>query len=413
MKVYNWLKYTALTNDQVPNARLFREIRHGRLSFRLSSSNGFRQMSITLLHTADWQLGKRFGSIEGDSAAILREERFEAVKRIARLAGDREVDAILVAGDVFDGATTADQTLRRALEAMSVYEGPWVLLPGNHDPALSESPWTRLNAIGRPENVIPALACEPILFADGRLAVLPAPLTRKNEPDDVTRWMDSVETLPDAVRVGMAHGSMANRIPEGDARNEIAEDRTITAKLDYLALGDWHGTVEIAPKTWYSGTPEPDRFPRNDPGNVLLVTIDGPGSSPTVEKVTTGCFQWRMCEVACGVGGEEDTVDAVEAAIETAAEMPETTLLHLTLTGTTDLAGRRRIDDYLDSWEARLRYLHRDLERLVDEPSADDLDAIDKSGFVRAAVDGLKAKADDLADPDHAVARTALRILYQ
>jgi hypothetical protein len=31
-------------------------------------------------------------------------------------------------------------------------------------------------------------------------------------------------------------------------------------------------------------------------------------------------------------------------------------------------------------------YLHRDLESLVDEPSADDLDAIDKSGFVRAAV---------------------------
>ena len=62
-------------------------------------------MTITFLHTADWQLGKPFGSIEGDTAALLREERFEAVKRIALLATERDVDAVIVAGDVFDSAT--------------------------------------------------------------------------------------------------------------------------------------------------------------------------------------------------------------------------------------------------------------------------------------------------------------------
>jgi DNA repair exonuclease SbcCD nuclease subunit len=202
-------------------------------------------LSITFLHTADWQLGKPFGSIEGDPAAILREERFEAVKRIAALARDRQVDAVLVAGDVFDGTTAADQVLRRALDAMSASEGHWVLLPGNHDPALPESPWTRLQAIGIPENIVLALACEPIVLADDRLAVLPAPLTRKSEPDDVTQCMNEVETQSDVVRVGLAHGSISNRLPEGDARNEIAEDRAITAKLDYLALGDWHPDPRI------------------------------------------------------------------------------------------------------------------------------------------------------------------------
>lgn len=367
---------------------------------------------MQFIHTSDWQLGKPFGWIEGDAAAILREERFKVVERIAALAQKRNVDAVLVAGDVFDNATTPDQILRRALEAMKTYKGPWVLLPGNHDPALSESPWTRLEHIGLPENVIPALAPEIILLADGHLAVLPAPLARKNEPDDVTQWMDAAETPPRAVRVGLAHGSIANRLPGGDVKNEIADDRATKADLDYLALGDWHGTMEIAPKTWYSGTPEPDRFPRNDPGNVLLVMIDEPGATPKVERIAIGRFQWRRREVACGVGGDEDPAAAVEAAIEDAAERPEDTLLHLTVSGTVDLAGRRRIDDCLDVWQARFKYLHRDLEGLVDEPSADDLDAIDKSGFVRAAVDQLKAKADDPADPERDVARTALRILY-
>src|ERR1035437_10328239 len=134
---------------------------------------------------------------------------------------------------------------------MKAYNGPWVLLHGNHVPALSESPWTRIERFGRPANVILALAPETILLANVRLAVLPAPLTRKNEPDDVTRWMDAAETPVGSVRVGLAHGSISNRLPEGDAKNEIADNRAASAKLDYLALGDWHGTTEIAPRTWY------------------------------------------------------------------------------------------------------------------------------------------------------------------
>lgn len=369
-------------------------------------------MATTFIHTADWQLGKPFGSIEGDAAALLREERFEVVKRIASLARERQVDAVLVAGDVFDSATTPDHVIRRTLETMRAYEGSWVLLPGNHDPALSESPWTRIERIGRPPNVTLALTPEPILLANGRLAVLPAPLTRKNEPDDVTQWMDAAETPPGAVRVGLAHGSISNRLPEGDAKNEIADNRAATANLDYLALGDWHGTMEIASKTWYSGTPEPDRFPRNDPGNILVVTIEQVGAAPNVERVAIGRFHWRRCQVACGVSGDEDPVSAIEALVDSAAERPDTTLLHLAVSGTVDLAGRRRIESCLDAWQARLKYLHRDLERLVDEPSADDFDAIDKSGFVRAAVDRLKAKADDPTDTERDVARTALRILY-
>lgn len=369
-------------------------------------------MAVTFLHTADWQLGKPFGFIEGDTAAVLREQRFATVKRIAALAREREVDAVLVAGDVFDSATAPDRDIRRAVEAMKPYNGPWVLLPGNHDPALSESPWTRLLHIGCPDNVLLALTPEPILLAGGRLAVLPAPLCRRHEPDDVTQWMDAAETPAETIRVGLAHGSIPITEREGDAKNEIAANRAETANLDYLALGDWHGTTEITPKTWYSGTPEPDRFPRNDPGNVLVVTVNGPGAAPNVEKIRTGHFQWRRHEVTCGVGGDENPAEAVEAELKASAERSDVTLLDLLISGTTDFAGRRNIEDCLEVWESQFRYLRRDLTDLIDEPTAEDLDSIDKSGFVRNAVDRLKAIADNQADPNCQIARTALRMLY-
>src|SRR5262245_43456311 len=101
-------------------------------------------MPLTLLHTADWQLGKSFGNLPDEIGPILRDQRLKTVEALARIASERGVDAILVAGDVFDTNGVSDLVLRRALNAMKGFGGPWVLLPGNHDPALSESVWTRL-----------------------------------------------------------------------------------------------------------------------------------------------------------------------------------------------------------------------------------------------------------------------------
>jgi len=40
----------------------------------------------------------------------------------------------------------------------------------------------------------------------------------------------------------------------------ISDTRADEGHLDYLALGDWHSCKEVAPRTWYAGTPEPDDF---------------------------------------------------------------------------------------------------------------------------------------------------------
>ena len=113
-----------------------------------------------LLHTADWQIGRhssaalgsrsRSGRFSEDDAALLAEARFTAIERIAALATAEQVDAVLVAGDVFDAQTVSDRTIHRTFQLMKGYSGPWILIPGNHDAALAESVWTRaqrLNAI--------------------------------------------------------------------------------------------------------------------------------------------------------------------------------------------------------------------------------------------------------------------------
>jgi len=94
-----------------------------------------------------------FANFEGDAGALLRTQRLKTVDRIANIARDQRVDAVLVAGDVFETNAVADDTLRRTLNQMQSFNGPWVLLPGNHDAALADSVWTRLTRIGLPGNV--------------------------------------------------------------------------------------------------------------------------------------------------------------------------------------------------------------------------------------------------------------------
>lgn len=367
-------------------------------------------MAVRFLHTADWQIGKTFGAIAGEPRVFLFRQRIETVKEIARTAGEAAADAILVAGDVFDTSAVSDETIRRTLNAMEAFAGPWVLLPGNHDAALAESPWTRILRFGRPENVHLATAPEPLALLGGRLTILPAPLQRRHEAADLTEWFDAAPGEPGAVRVGLAHGSVTDFLPEAaEAPNPIAHDRARRAKLDYLALGDWHGTLRINERTWYAGTPEPDRFKANDQGNVLIVSIDAPGSPPEVAVVPTGHYRWH--ELSLAIHAESDIAGLREAFLR--LDPPaEHAVVKLTLQGAIDFRTRLEVNRTLDELKARVLHLGIDDDLLLAAPSEDDLDRIDQHGFVRAAIDQLRARANDAANPDAGVARLALQVLY-
>jgi len=369
-------------------------------------------MTFRFIHTADWQLGKQFANIPGDAGAALRDRRVETVGAIGRLAAERGVDAVLVAGDAFDANTVADRTLIRMLDALKTFPGDWVFIPGNHDPALAASVWTRLLDKGLPANVHLALEPEtPLPLAEGRAVVLPAVLQRRHEIDDLTAWFDRAETPAGAFRIGLAHGSVPELLPDASGTpNPIAAGRAEAARLDYLALGDWHGTRRVTPRTLYSGTPETDRFASSDPGNVLVVTLRTPGEPPEVETVRLGHFDWRV--EAAEVRSAED-VKALDRKIAGLAPDPKRCLLRLTLSGTVDLVARAKLRERLVDWEARLHYLQVRDDGLRAEPSDDDLDRIDRGGFVRVAVERLRARAQDEADPERAIAAMALVRLYE
>jgi len=81
--------------------------------------------------------------------------------------------------------------------------------------------------------------------------------------------------------------------------------------------------------------------------------------------------------------------------------------------GTLSLADRALFAQRIDrSLRAALCHLRLDETQLHLTPSADDLDAIARAGFVRSACSRLMELAHDQANPEHEIAAEALMRLF-
>jgi DNA repair exonuclease SbcCD nuclease subunit len=346
---------------------------------------------MRIIHSADWQIGKVFKQ-SGGKEETLRQARLAAVERLGALAKSNGVHHILVAGDVYDSDAPNPHTLRAPIERMKPFADiHWHLLPGNHDPHRPEGVWDRVAQLGLPSNIHLHLAPTPFALDDSAF-LLPAPLLRKSELADISAWMDSAVTPPGALRIGLAHGSVVNFGSEGEATNPIDPARAAKARLDYLALGDWHRTQQIDPATWYAGTPEPDRAGGQEQGTALLVEIAGPGVAPSIVPLVTGTYRWITRSERLD---DEGALADLDQRLRNESELSRL-ILRLRIEGSLPLAAHAVFQRRMADLEAAVFHLDLDQASLTARPTQADLEAIDFDGVLRSA-DRLRNVIDDSA----------------
>ncbi len=347
-------------------------------------------MTFRFIHSADWHLGKTFATMADTIGGELSSARFGAISRIADIAKAQAASHVLVAGDVFDKPDIARVDLRRAIDRMAEHRDiTWVLLPGNHDPMRYGGVWSRLKQLEPPATIVVANQAAPMTLAPG-VVLLPSPLSSNHPGHDPTAWMTDAATPADSVRIGLAHGSVQGFGSDGDSAITIAADRAQAAGLAYLALGDWHGTRQITPHTWYSGTPEPDRFPDNEPGHVLAVAIDGAGPV-RVERIVSRIFTWAKAGATIG---SLDDLPSIEQHIATSARDLRSLLVSLTLSGNVSLSEHADVSQWCEQLAARLKWLRVETSQLAVRAHTTDLDRLSPSPTLVAAAQQLSAVAD-------------------
>ena len=363
------------------------------------------------IHSSDLHLGRRFSNLPEDIRGRLVEARHLAIDALAGAARQHGADDIFIAGDLFDTETPSERVWRQALAAMgAAQELRWWIIPGNHDSLAAESLWRRF-CNEAPDSVQFVDKPAPVEVAPN-VTLVPSPVPSRFPGRDLTEWMPDCSSPEGHLRLGLAHGGVMTFGSEDDDRETIPIDRARSAGLDYLALGDWHRLMKLNDRTFYSGSPERDRFKHPGRGVCLAVTIPGPGALPQINEVQTGRFDWS--HVAVHLTPEQDATQAFAAVLPKADVGRRDMLLRMTLTGWARLPQRMALETAVTHALPEFGYLKFSDRELKTECVAEDLDEIAGGGALRVAAETLygDARNDGASALDRRIADAALSRLY-
>ncbi|MCU1529529.1 MAG: exonuclease sbcCD subunit, partial [Frondihabitans sp.] len=272
---------------------------------------------MRILHTSDWHLGRTLHGVD------LLDHQRAFLDHLVALVAERDVDVVVVAGDVYDRAIPAVPTvalLAEALERLSA-SATVIVTPGNHDSAVRLGFGSRLMRPGLRILADVSRLAEPVVVedADGPVAFYGLPYL---DPDTVRGVLaptspdaESRSVLPrsheavvsaalDRVRADLAgragHRSvvLAHAFVVGGAPSESERDIRVGGVdavpsevfhgVDYVALGHLHGAQSVGsgdPVIRYSGSPLAFSFGEmTQVKSTALVDLDASGAV-TIELV--------------------------------------------------------------------------------------------------------------------------------
>ncbi|RBP04551.1 DNA repair exonuclease SbcCD nuclease subunit [Roseiarcus fermentans] len=315
-------------------------------------------MPFRFVHAADIHLDSPLRTLalrEAALAELVGGATRRAFVAIVDLCLAERVDALLIAGDLYDGDQTSMKTarfladqLRRLHEAgISSY-----VIRGNHD---AESRITRELVLPDSVKVFGGRA-DVVLHAAGALdvAIHGISFAQKHAPESLlTKFR---EPRPGAVNIGLLHTSLGGSAAH-DRYAPCAPADLHGSGFAYWALGHVHQrSVEQGRATIVMpGNPQGRDINEAGPKSATLVTIDD-GGAIAVEERPTAIAEFRRVAVdLAGAGDWRAAVGRIERALEAAraATSSEHLVARLILEGATPLAWRLRSDADLIEEEAR------------------------------------------------------------
>ncbi|WP_043268335.1 exonuclease SbcCD subunit D [Streptomyces sp. CT34] len=232
---------------------------------------------MRFLHTSDWHLGRSFHRV-----SMLAAQR-AFLDHLVATVRDREADAVLVAGDVYDRAVpplAAVELFDDALHRLAALGVPTVMISGNHDSARRLGVGSGLlRQAGIHLRTDPAACGTPVLLDDahGPVALYGLPYLEPAMVRDtlgapradhaavlgaaMDRVRDDLATRPRGTRsVVLAHAFVTGGTASDSERDiTVGGVASVPAAVfdgvDYAALGHLHGCQTLTERVRYSGSP--------------------------------------------------------------------------------------------------------------------------------------------------------------
>jgi exonuclease SbcD len=323
-------------------------------------------MAFRFVHTADVHLDSPLSTLalrDPTLAELIGGATRKAFVAVIDLSLSEQVDALLIAGDLYDGEQTSMKTARflaDQLRRLHVAGIATFVIRGNHD---AESRITR--ELTLPESVkVFAGPAEAVTLTRGALevAVHGVSFAHKHAPESLLPKFRA--PIPGRVNIGMLHTSLGGS-PAHDRYAPCAPDELHGSDFDHWALGHIHQRFVDAGRATIvmPGNPQGRDINEAGPKSATLVTI-GDDRKIRVEERLTSVAEFERLQV--DLGGVEDWREGLQRiekglAAARAAAPSEHLVARLKLVGATPLAWRLRSD--ADKLEEDARLIAAELGR--------------------------------------------------
>ncbi|WPL15194.1 putative metallophosphoesterase YhaO [Thiorhodovibrio winogradskyi] len=307
-----------------------------------------------LLHAADLHLDSPQTGLEAYEGAPVDEIRGatrRALEHLVELALDEAVDALLLAGDIYDGDWRDYNTglffagqMTRLKEARI----PVFMVQGNHDAASQISRQLRL-----PDNVhlFPSRRPGSIRLESAGLALHGQSYPSRQVEQNLARGYPPAE--PGAFNIGLLHTSLDGR-PGHASYAPCRLDDLRRLGYDYWALGHVHQREVVSQDPWvvFPGNLQGRHARETGVKGATLVRIDK-GQVQAVEHHPLDAMRWALCEIAVDDGiKREQLEERIASALRTELDAADGRLLaiRLRLHGSTreDAELRARAEELLN-----------------------------------------------------------------
>ena len=317
---------------------------------------------LRFVHAADLHLDSPFRGMRSEApdyvAESLRQATFDAYRNIIDLCLQEGVDALLVAGDIYDGADRSLRAQLRFVDGLNRLNAAGIrsfICHGNHDPL---DGWEARLAL--PPGCVrfgPEVSAEPVFLDEpDRAAVYGVSYPRREVCENLTPlFADAV--AGSGYRVGLLHANVGGN-PDHDSYAPCSVTDLAETGLDYWALGHVHTRQVLRqerPTIVYPGNPQGRHPLETGARGVYLVEVDDHGSV-SLDFRAVDIVRWDNIDIGiAGLETEQELLDALDAATAHCADNSQgrSVLVRLSLTGRGPLHRWLRHPDTLE--ELRLR----------------------------------------------------------
>ncbi|MCH9813777.1 MAG: DNA repair exonuclease, partial [Epsilonproteobacteria bacterium] len=350
---------------------------------------------MKILHFSDTHLGFSDLDIVNDKGINQREADFyKAFSDVVDAILLQKPDYVIHTGDLFHRASPSNRAITFALKEISRISGakiPFVIIAGNHSTPRTSTSSPILEALHTLEYVYPVFAqkYESVEFEDVIFHALP----HINDERIIEGELDRMEACikDDKRNIMMMHCSVGAHF----LMHEFGEwvypksKEYLFAKMDYVALGHWHGFGSVGkhPNVYYSGSTErtSSSDKREDKG-YAIITLDNefeifletiPLRRSLVFEIDSEQFE---AEVEC-----LDLTETKDALVEVI-------LKNLTTATSIDISNQQ-INEIFD--QALHVKVKREFKELKSSQIADDIESISLEGyFVSHIQESIEEKSE-------------------